>query len=326
MSRLAIAGAFLAVAFAAGPPIANLERASEPPILSPQGDGFESAGTFNPAVVRAGTKYIMLYRAQDKAGTSRLGYAESSDGVRFQRERDPVFVPEAEYEKNGGVEDPRLVRIGNLWYLTYTAYNTKDAQLALATSRDLKHWERKGVILPAYKGRWNVNWTKSGAILDQKINGHYWMYFMADAKGNPNQTGVAYSDDLVHWTEGLDHPVLPNRPGKFDSKVTEPGPPPVLTPDGILLIYNGADDKLTYRTGWALFDAKDPSRLLTRADTPIFQPEKEWEEVGQVPKVVFVEGLVRSGTEWLFYYGAADKFVGLARTAAPRWKLIQRTR
>jgi predicted GH43/DUF377 family glycosyl hydrolase len=92
----------------------------------------------------------------------------------------------------------------------------------------------------------------------------------------------------------------------------EPGPAPLLTPDGILLIYNGADDKLVYRTGLALFDRKDPTKLLRRTSQPIFEPREEWEKVGQVPNVVFVEGMVRSGENYLFYYGAADKFVGVA--------------
>src|SRR3989442_10412876 len=80
-----------------------------------------------------------------------------------------------------------------------------------------------------------------------------------------------------------------------------------MTPEGILLIYNGADDKSLYSTGWVLFDKKDPTRVLARAEQPIFAPEKEWEKVGQVPNVVFVEGLVRDGKRWLFYYGGADK-------------------
>jgi predicted GH43/DUF377 family glycosyl hydrolase len=298
------------------PPFTKLERQSEVPILSPQGSGFESAGVFNPAVVRVGSKYVMLYRAQDARGTSRLGYAESSDGLHFTRAPEPVLVPETDYEKNGGVEDPRLVKIGNVWHLTYTAYNTKDAQLALAISRDLRHWERRGVILPANRGRWNVHWTKSGAILPQKVNGKYWMYFMGDAKGAPNQMGVAWSTDLQHWTEPLDRPILALRPGKFDSKVVEPGPPPAMTADGILLVYNGADDNLVYRTGWAIFDPKDPTRVLARSETPIFAPEREWEKRGQVPNVVFVEGLVRNGDQWQFYYGAADKYIGVASGVA----------
>src|SRR5207237_7008358 len=137
-------------------PFGELRHASQQPVLSPPGSTWESAGVFNPAVVKPGNEYLMLYRAQDHNGTSRLGYATSRDGIHFTRRPQPVFQPEKDYEQNGGVEDPRLVSIGGVWYLTYTAYNKKDAQLALATSKDLIHWQRKGVILPAYKGNWNV--------------------------------------------------------------------------------------------------------------------------------------------------------------------------
>lgn len=297
------------------PPFGDWKRVSLTPIMSPQGDGFESVGVFNPAVVKKDGKFVMLYRAQDKSGTSRLGYATSTDGVNFVRRPEPVMTPDTDYEKDGGIEDPRLVKIGDIYYLTYTAYNKKDAQLCLATSADLIHWERKGIIMPAYKGRWNVNWTKAGAIVPQKINGKYWMYFMADAAKQPNQMGVAYSTDLIHWTEPLDRPVLAHRPGHFDSFVVEPGPPPIITKDGILMVYNGADDKIVYSAGWVLFDKNDPTKVLARSDKPIFSAEKEWEKIGQVPNVVFVEGMVRDGDRWLFYYGGADKYLGVA--AAP---------
>jgi predicted GH43/DUF377 family glycosyl hydrolase len=259
----------------------------------------------------------MLYRAQDAAGTSRLGYAESSDGIHFTRRAEPVLSPEVEYEKDGGVEDPRLQRFGDTHYLTYTGYNKKYAQLCLATSHDLIHWDRRGVLLPAYKGNWNRGWTKSGAIVPAKINGKYWMYWLGTAADKTDQMGISYSSDLLHWTEATENPVLPRRPGKFDSRVVEPGPPPILTPRGIVLLYNGADDNLTYRTGVAVFDPKDPRQLLSRTDQPIFNPEKEWEKVGQVPNVVFVEGMVRHGKRWLFYYGAADKYVGVAEAPVP---------
>jgi predicted GH43/DUF377 family glycosyl hydrolase len=295
------------------PPAVDWRRLNDArPILTPQGDGFESAGVFNPAVVKESGRFVMLYRAQDRGGASRLGYATSPDGIHFTRRDEPVLAPEADYEKNGGVEDPRLVKIGGAYYLTYTGYNKRDAQLCLATSADLIHWVRKGVILPAHKGRWNVGWTKSGAILAEKIKGKYWMYYLADSAEGVHEMGVAYSGDLVHWTEALDHPVLEGRPGLFDATVVEPGPPPVLTRDGILLIYNGADAKNVYATGWVLFDRGDPTKVLARADRPIFGVEREWEKVGQVPNVVFVEGMVRDGNRWLFYYGGADKYVGVA--------------
>ncbi|HYL16825.1 MAG TPA: glycoside hydrolase family 130 protein [Terriglobales bacterium] len=296
-------------------PFSNLSRLSSVPIISPQGNSWQSAGTFNPAVVRHNGKVVMLYRAQDQAGTSRLGYAASKDGIHFTIRPEPVFSPEADYEKDGGVEDPRLVKFGDTYYLTYTGYNKNDAQLCLATSKDLIHWERRGVILPAYKGHWNVGWTKSGAIVPEKIDGKYWMYFLGTSADKTDQTGLASSADLIHWTEATGTPVLPRRPGQFDSRVVEPGPPPILTSDGIVLIYNAADNQLVYRTAVAVFDRKDPRRLIWRSDHPIFEPEKNWEKIGQVPNVVFVEGMVRQGTRYLFYYGGADKYIGVA--AAP---------
>jgi predicted GH43/DUF377 family glycosyl hydrolase len=310
--------AFAAAQFT--PPFGKWTRASDDPILSPQGDRFESAGTFNPSVVKKDGKYVMLYRAQDHKGTSSLGYATSDDGIHFKRRAEPVMSAEAPYEKGGGVEDPRLQKVGDIYYLTYTGYNNvdgvaadkKDAQLCLATSADLIRWKRRGIIIPGYKGKWNVKWTKSGAIVPEKVNGKYWMYYLADAKGKDSQMGLAYSEDLLHWTEALDHPVLSSRPGSFDSQVVEPGPPPVITPQGIFLIYNGADDKLVYSTGWVLFDKSDPTKVLARSDEPVFTVEKEWEKVGQVPNVVFVEGLVRDSDRWLFYYGGADKNIGVA--------------
>jgi predicted GH43/DUF377 family glycosyl hydrolase len=308
----------LAVSLLAQPgeriPFSIWRRLSALPVISPRGDGWESAGTFNPAVVRVGKKFVMLYRAQDKQGTSRLGYAESTDGVHFTRRAEPVLSPEAKYEKDGGVEDPRLVQFGDTYYLTYTGYNKKDAQLCLATSKDLIHWDRKGVIIPANKGNWNVKWTKSGAIVPEKISGKYWMYFLGTSADNKDQAGLASSTDLTHWTEATETPVLPVRPGKFDSRVAEPGPSPIVTPEGVVLIYNGADDKLVYRTGVAIFDRNDPRKLLRRLEKPIFAPEKQWEKVGQVPNVVFVEGMIKQRDRYLFYYGGADKYVGAAES------------
>ena len=91
-----------------------------------------------------------------------------------------------------------------------------------------------------------------------------------------------------------------------------------MTPNGIVLIYNGADDKLVYRTGIAIFDRHDPRKLLWRSDEPIFSPEKDWEKAGQVPNVVFVEGMVKQDNRYLFYYGGADTNVGVAEAPIGR--------
>src|SRR5277367_2747368 len=241
------------------------ERLSDKPVLEP-GPAWSSTGLFNPAAMEYRGKTVLLFRATDSKMISRIGYAESADGLHFKVRDQPVLEPEAPYEQGGGVEDPRLVLIGGTYYLTYTGYNGKDAQLCLATSTDLIHWLRQGVILPTYKGTWNTKWTKSGAILPRKVNGRWWMYYLGTRTDPDGQDrdymGLAGSDDLRHWSDATTAPVLPRRPGAFDSRVMEPGPAPILTSAGILLIYNGADDSLVYGPGWALFDGHDPSKLI----------------------------------------------------------------
>lgn len=296
------------------------ERVSDQPVLSPGNPAWASAGVFNAAAAYVDGRTVLLFRAQDQRGTSRIGYAESKDGLHFTIDPKPVLAPEAPYEAGGGVEDPRLVRIGDTWYLTYTGYNRRDAQLCLATSKDLRHWQRRGVILPAYKGTWNQKWTKSGAILPQQIDGRWWMYYLGtkrDADGEERDyMGLASSADLLHWADATSQPVLERRPGAFDSRVMEPGPPPLITGAGILLLYNGADDKLVYGPGWVLFDAKDPRHVLARSERPFILPKLGWERVGQVPNVIFLEGAVQPSASGLIgYYGAADKYIGEMRIA-----------
>lgn len=304
----------------AGQRFTEFKRLSDLPVLAPRPGKFDSAGAFNPAAVKVNnSKYVMLYRGQDEKGVSRIGYAESSDGINFTRNDEPILAP-SQTDEQHGIEDPRLspsLDKPGYWDLTVTIYDT-DAQLALFRSKDLKTWTRCGIMMPAKAGAWNINWTKSGAIVPKKIQGKSWMYYMGDAKNGSDQTGIACSSDGVTWKDATDTPVLPRREGKFDSRVVEPGPAPIVTKDGILLLYNGADDTLTYKTGWALFDKNDPKKLIARSDEPIFQPEMEWEKkvssdtVHQAPNVVFVEGLVKDGKRYLIYYGAADCRVGVA--------------
>jgi predicted GH43/DUF377 family glycosyl hydrolase len=298
------------------------QRLSEQPLLKPDLP-WASQGLFNPTAIQVGNKTVLLFRATDDRHTSRIGYAESADGKRFVVNPQPVLSPETDYEKGGGVEDPRVVEISGTYYLTYTGYNLHDAQLCLAVSTDLKHWERKGVIMPANKGTWNTQWTTSGAIVPEKINGKWWMYYLGTSKGSDGVTrdkmGLAESNDLIHWSDATDRPVLDVDPKAFDSRVMEPGPAPLVTPSGILLLYNGADEHLVYRPAWVLFDAHDPRRVIARAKEPFLEPKLEWECVGVVPNVIFLEGAVlrsRRGVwplDLIGYYGAADKYVGAMR-------------
>ena len=304
---------------------------------------WEAYATFNPAaVVRSGRVYV-LYRAEDASGaaeigghTSRLGLAESTDGVHFTRRAAPVLYParggEAAREWPGGVEDPRVVeREDGTYVLTYTQWNRRVPRLAVATSRDLLTWAKHGpAFAGAGGGKYDSAETKSGAILTRRagdrlvaarVDGKYWMYY------NVPDVLVATSDDCVRWTpvedaNGRPLKVLSPRPGYFDSWLVEAGPPPLLTARGIVVLYNIGNDRRygvadlpdrAYSAGQALFDARNPLRLVARTDRPFLRPTEPFERSGQYKEgTTFVEGLVPFRGRWRLYYGTADSRVGAA--------------
>jgi predicted GH43/DUF377 family glycosyl hydrolase len=301
--------------------------------VSKQSVNWESRNVLNPtAVVRDGNVYL-LYRAQDAAMTSRIGLAISKDGVHFTKQQTPVFYPSNDsmtlFEWKGGVEDPRLVEDATGRYiLTYTAYDGKKARLCLASSTDLQHWQKHGPVLGT--GKYKDTWSKSGAVvvkqkgekfIAEKINGKYWMYF------GDTHLFMAYSDDLIHWTpceneeNGELITVLNPRPGRFDSRLVEPGPYALLKEEGILLIYNGSNaanyndtllPRFTYSAGQALFDKNLPYKLIDRTENYFIHPDKSYERTGEVNEVCFVEGLVRFHDKWFLYYGTADSRIAVA--------------
>jgi predicted GH43/DUF377 family glycosyl hydrolase len=304
---------------------------------------WESNDTFNPAATIKDGKIVVLYRAEDKAGreigkrTSRLGYAESTDGITFKRRKEPVLYPAEDSQKAnewpGGCEDPRVaVTEDGLYVIIYTQWNQDKARLGIATSRDLLKWEKHGpAFKKAYNGKFNEIWSKSGSIVTKlvddkqviaKINGKYWLYF---GEANVN---VATSTDLINWepvvdkSENLVNLISP-RKGYFDSNLTECGPPAIVTDKGIVLLYNGKNDKgedgdkrftpNSYCAGQVLFDKNDPTKLLARLDVPFFRPMEPFEKSGQyVAGTVFIEGMVYFKKKWLLYYGCADSRVGVA--------------
>ena len=275
------------------------------PILTPQGDSWEAKDVFNPAAWSDGEQIYMLYRGEDSTGigdwngTSRIGLATSSDGFHFEREPEPVYEPAHEWELPGGAEDPRIVKIDDTFYMTYTAYDGETARLALASSPDLRNWVRHGLIFP------DLGWTKAGAVIPEKINGRYWMYF-----GDTN-IWAAWSDDMINWTP-IEEPVMRPREGMFDSGLIEPGPTPIITEQGILLLYNSADEDLVYRTGQALFDINDPTKLIERSDDFFMEPDEELEVDGQIPNVVFIEGYAELDGKGFLYFGMGDSGIGVA--------------
>jgi predicted GH43/DUF377 family glycosyl hydrolase len=295
-----------------GYPLGPFVRDPANPILRPGTQPWESKFVFNPAAVVKDGLIQLLYRAQGPDGRSSIGLATSSDGVHFRRRREPVLVATLPFELPGGCEDPRVIEVRGTYYMTYTGYDGTSARLALATSRDLVHWTKHGAIFPDFQTR-DVGkpWSKSGAILSTPLHGRYIMYF------GDKDIYFAWSDDLIHWTPGsVDDPVMRPQPGTYSDELLEPGPPPLITENGkILLIHNAAakdpDGKLIYRAGQALMDPAKPTQELARLTTPFLVPETPEETSGQVNNVVFVEGLVAYKRQWFLYYGQGDAGVGV---------------
>ena len=99
----------------------------------------------------------------------------------------------------------------------------------------------------------------------------------------------------------------------FDSRLVESGPYALVTDKGILLLYNGMKlDDGTYSSGQALFDLKDPTKLVDRLDDYFLTPDKQYELKGQVNKVCFIEGMVPFKGKWILYYGTADSKIAAA--------------
>jgi|GEM_PF-257201 len=304
--------------------IEGFKKYEKNPIMKPSGQGFDASLAFNPAAILVGDTVYLLYRAvnlsehYEGVGTrSTIGLAESRDGINFVRKSTPVIVPEHDYELPGGCEDPRIVRIGDTFYLTYTGYSLKGTPSCLASSNDLYRWKKHGPIVPA----------KSAAILSTPINGKYWLYY------GDTSIWAAYSTDFQNWTV-VEKPVLEPRAGYFDEGLVEPGPPPVMTERGILLIYNGnlpesrarelgkkegREMTRRYATGWAIFSAEDPTKLIARSAVPFLTPTENFEKVGQISDVVFSEGLVEKDGKVYLYYGGADTSIGVAVSDIP-WK------
>jgi predicted GH43/DUF377 family glycosyl hydrolase len=327
-------------------PTASLQF--ECPITKEQ-TNWEERNVLNPSAIVKGNEIYLFYRAQDSSGTSRIGLAISSDGLHFTKQGTPIFYPDNDsmkkYEWNyrkltqgakledckscyfDGVEDPRIIESEEgVYIMTYTAYDGKTARLAIASSTDLISWTKHGLVLSEEEDRW----SKSGAIVVEvigtknvakKINGKYWMYF-----GDTNLF-LATSEDLIKWEVCRNEEnqqmisVLHPRPGYFDSRLVEPGPFAIYKEQGILLIYNGSNavnfndaklPKFTYAAGQALFDKNNPYKLLDRTEGHFIHPDKDYEKVGEVNEVCFVEGLVQFENTWFLYYGTADSKIAVA--------------
>jgi predicted GH43/DUF377 family glycosyl hydrolase len=286
----------------------RLKRVKNKPVLLPQSaHSWEAAAVFNCAAIYDNGLVHIIYRATDIAPNvregkyiSRLGYAVSKDGIHFNRLKYPVLSNDVPQELRGA-EDPRIVKMGDTFYMMYTGYGGRvpgDFRICLSSSKNLIDWRRHGVVLDES--------NRNASLFPERIDGRYVMFHrrMPDI-------WIAYSDDLKTW---YDHRIVmkPVPKSNWESYKIGIGGPPIKTKAGWLLIYHGVSSNNVYSLGIALLDLDDPSIVLARQHEPLLKPELDWEIEGHIPNVVFSCGQAEIGERILVYYCGADTVIGVA--------------
>lgn len=311
---------------------------------------FENEGVLNPAAIREGNFVHLFYRAVREGNHSTIGYCRLEGPVKLQvRKGQPLIVPEYDYESQG-LEDPRIVKIEDVYYMTYTAFDGVNALGCLATSKDLLNFDKKGIIVPqiTYEEfndlaetsdsihekyfRFNEHsgvlekdgikmlvWDKNVILFPRKINGKF--YFMHRIRPEIQIVlGVDNLEDLTpeYWENyflNFNDFILLSPKHDHEVSYVGGGCPPIETPDGWLIVYHGVKDSLegyVYSACAALFDLENPQLEIARLPYPLFQPEFEWELKGEVNNVCFPTGAVVFDERLYIYYGAADERIACA--------------
>jgi beta-1,2-mannobiose phosphorylase / 1,2-beta-oligomannan phosphorylase len=310
---------------------------------------FENEGVLNPAVLREGDIVHVFYRAVQKGNHSTIGYCRL-DGPLTVAERwdKPVLVPELEFETHG-VEDGRLVKIDDLYYLTYTGYDGTNARGALATSKDLIHFEKRGIVVPPVtyieflyllESAERVNlkyyrnhkfyyleedntkkillWDKNVIFFPRRINGK--LCFLHRIRPGIQIVEIEDLKELNNgfwkgYCQNLQKHIVMDPIFKHESKYIGGGCPPIETEYGWLLIYHGVEETtkgLVYSACAALLDLDDPFKEIARLPYALFSPEYEYELFGEVNNVVFPTGTALFENTLFIYYGAADSIIACA--------------
>jgi len=316
---------------------------------------FENEGVLNPGTIKEGNTVHLFYRAVRWGNFSSIGYCKLNGPFNVEKRfEQPVIVSEFEYETHG-VEDPRIVKIDDIYFLTYTAYDGVNALGALALSKDLVHWEKKGLIVPQITYaefsrlastknilnekylRYNEHegivekleqnlllWDKNVIFFPRRIEGK--LYFMHRIK--PDIQIVVAVNNLEELTPEfwknyfLDLESCIVLSPKYDHEVSYVGGgcPPIETADGWLVIYHGVHDSVSgyvYSACAALLDLKNPKKEIARLPYPLFKPEMTWELKGEVNNVCFPSGTALFGDVLYIYYGAADEQIAYASVNLP---------
>ena len=313
---------------------------------------FENDSVLNPAVIREGDNVHLFYRAVQQRGRSSIGYCRLDGPLSVvERWAKPILVPEFDYESNG-VEDPRIVKIDDTYYLTYTAYDGINAQGALAISTNLQNFEKQGIIAPLISYVEFVFLLETAERVNDKYYRNHKFYYQQKDIANKKET-LIWDKDVVFFPRRINGKLCflqRIRPGiqiveidelkdltkefwenyflnfkksivmdpsnnKHESKYVGGGCPPIETEHGWLLIYHGVeetDNDLIYSACAALLKLDDPSKEISRLSYPLFLPEHEWELNGKVNNVVFPTGTAIFGDTLYIYYGAADEQIACA--------------
>jgi predicted GH43/DUF377 family glycosyl hydrolase len=292
-----------------------LRRYSDNPILGPHDFPKMVNAVFNPGATVIDGRTLLLLRVEHRTGLSSLVAATSEDGLTGW-EIDPVRGLQSQsdrFEEHWGIEDPRITRIGDEYFVVYVGYSTAGPLVCLAKTRDFVKWERSGVLQPpedkdaalfptTFGGRWALIHRPAPAM--PGVGAHIWLSF---------------SPDLHHWGDA--RVLLAARHGAWwDANKIGLGPPPLLTKDGWLLCYHGVRVTASgsiYRLGLALLDRDDPTKVVARGNEWVFGPHEPYERSGDVPDVVFPCGwILRDDGDTLHvYYGAADSVVCVAEAS-----------
>jgi predicted GH43/DUF377 family glycosyl hydrolase len=297
----------------------KLVRFGGNPIITPTLEmDWQANGTFNPAAVYADRKVHIVYRAQSRDGTSTFGYASSRDGFHIDENLDyPIYIPREDFEKkphsfgNSGCEDPRISKIGDRYYVTYTAYNgvtpPRVALSSIAISDFLqKRWTWEPPKLISLSG---VD-DKDACIVEGKAKNTYIIFHrLGDSIWLEITDNLDFGENNYIAGSVLVYP----RGDKWDNVKLGIAGPPFETKEGWILIYHGVSQPgYKYKVGALLLDFDKPTKVIARTDYPILEPEMRYEIEGQVPNVVFPCGQVVIKDMLFVYYGGGDSVVGVA--------------
>ena len=311
--------------------------------------GFENEGVLNPAVIKEGDHVHLFYRAVSKGNYSSIGYCRFKGPLSVDERSDiPVIFPQFENESHG-VEDPRIVKIEDMYYLTYTAFDGLNALGALAVSKDLIHFEKQGLIVPqiSYEefshlagSKSSVNekylrynnhshtpenpvkikylWDKNVIFFPRRINGK--LFFLHRIRPDIQIVAVNDLHELTHefWQNyflNLSDCIVLSPKHKHEVSYIGGGCPPIETEYGWLLIYHGVHATVkgyVYSACAALLDLENPGKEIARLPYALFKPELEWELKGEVNNVCFPTGTALFDDTLYIYYGAADEQIACA--------------